>query len=44
VFVYAWNGFGFSGHDDAAATQSCRRMFADALAQLSPAAAGSAEP
>jgi poly-gamma-glutamate synthesis protein (capsule biosynthesis protein) len=32
VFVYAWNGFGFSGRDDGALKQSCRRTFADALA------------
>jgi poly-gamma-glutamate synthesis protein (capsule biosynthesis protein) len=33
VFVYTWNGFGFSGRDDAALMASCRGIFADALAQ-----------
>jgi poly-gamma-glutamate synthesis protein (capsule biosynthesis protein) len=33
VFAYVWNGFGFSGRDDAAVMDSCRRLFADALVQ-----------
>jgi poly-gamma-glutamate synthesis protein (capsule biosynthesis protein) len=32
VFVYAWNGFGFSGRDDAALMESCGHLFANALA------------
>lgn len=33
VFVYAWNGFGFSGWHDERVMESCRRLFAEPLGQ-----------